>query len=167
MQSQTSAGSVSFKLILFLLLLVLDLAISSFVEMSFATPAAFDEGQAIAILAINLITCGGLVLMLYVMMWQTFLLRYGLIRVLLAEFKLTLLLSLAVFLLTAGERVYHLVLLLSLRNEALVFAQPGYQVLYYLRFLAYPAFYCVLVRGCLELGLPKFYLSRKWLKLNS
>ena len=46
---QTSVGSISFKLILFFIILVLDIIITSFVTMKF-TFDDFDKGQAIAIL---------------------------------------------------------------------------------------------------------------------
>lgn len=120
----TSRG-ISIKLIGFYILFFLDIFLTSFIEMSFATSLSSEANiySVYALFAYNfilicLMICfriqisttfllmGGF----FVLMWSTFLLRFGLLGILLKNFKWTLGTFLIYSIFIVGERTLRLVL---------------------------------------------------------
>lgn len=115
----------------------------------------------------------GIFVMMLIMMWQTFPLRYGLIGRLFGEFKFVFLIVLgfigtAFFMsgVTAAERGYKLSLVITQQyafSETDLFQNSGYLVAYYIRFILYPVFYAILVSFCIRIINPIYYRPEKWL----
>ncbi len=113
-------------------------------------------------------------IMMLIMMWQTFPLRYGLVGMIFKEFKWTFGLVLAfigifflTLVLTAVERGYKISNVINLKDqykELALWDYGGYVFLYYLRFLLYPVFYGFVINFCLRIIDPTFYRPNRWLK---
>jgi len=88
-----SSQSITIKLVLFFLLLLIDIALSSFVEASFTLQVTSQLTTNTTLIVststmqpVQLVVAIGLLIMVLIMMWQTFLLRHGLLGILFREF---------------------------------------------------------------------------------
>jgi hypothetical protein len=93
-----SSQNVTVKLVLFYLLLLIDIIASSFIEASFSLSASTNlpHNTTFIVLClttqpIQLVIVVGMIVMILIMVWQTFLLRYGLLGILFKEFLVSFL----------------------------------------------------------------------------
>ena len=154
-------GSFSIKLLTFYLVLLIDVGTNCF---TYYTDSENKAQEAYAILGIQLVLQLIIVCWIFLLVWQTFLFKYGLIGILCSEFKIlfiSLPIHLLLFILEKGLRV---VVTLNVGVVDL-WDSPGYEIVYWVRSIFMIYFYLVLFEISLELGDPVYYKADKWISI--
>lgn len=122
---------------------------------------------------VQLVIAVALLIMILIMMWQTFLLRHGLLGILFREFLTNFLVAFVVTSttphhlgLSIAERIIRLIYIIppTSLSELELWNRSEYLALYYLRYLLYPLFYGALIDLVVRLARPEYYKANKWLK---
>mmetsp|Transcript_29118 Transcript_29118/g.52094 ORF Transcript_29118/g.52094 Transcript_29118/m.52094 type:complete len:178 (+) Transcript_29118:2292-2825(+) len=125
----------------------------------------YGQGQILgfAIIAIQAILQILVCCWIFLLIWQTFLFRYGLIGLLCREFKMLFIMMPLNFVLFGAEKAYRLLLLMGDEDAISIWNAPGYQIIYWVRNLFMLAYYLMMIEHSLLLGEPQYYKPQKWL----
>lgn len=165
-------GSFSVKLLAFYLVLFFDVCTNSFTyysELTYPSDAVYGTQSSvifgITIFGLQVIIQIVVICWIFVLVWSTFLFKYGLIGILCSEFK-TLFLNLPIhiilFLLEKGLRF----LIITSVGAIDLWDNAGYEIVYWIRSFYLIYFYLLLVKISLDLGDPVYYKADKWLEIN-
>jgi hypothetical protein len=169
-------SSFSRKLVVFYIFIALDIGINYFsyyVEMvkpsSSTSSDDYDYGQgsglAYALIAIQAILNVLVCCWIFLLIWRTFLFKYGLIGLLCREFRVLFILIPINFVLFGAEKAYRLLLLVSEDEDAIsIWNAPGYVLIYWVRNLFMLGYYLFMIEHSLLLGEPQYYKPQKWLQ---
>lgn len=164
-------GSFSIKLLTFYLVLLVDVCTNCFtyyIELALPSAHYFEPDGTltdIIIFGVQALLQIVIICWVFLLVWKTFLFKYGLIGILCSEFKVLFInipIHLTLFGLEKGLRW----LITAQDNAVDLWDSPAYQIVYWIRSFYMIYFYLVLVDMSLELGDPLYYKADKWLELN-
>ncbi|OMJ80332.1 hypothetical protein SteCoe_19430 [Stentor coeruleus] len=168
-------GSFSVKLLTFYLVLLADVGTNCFsyyvqvVEYSDFDTSYNDQDKesqmGLIILAVQGVLQLIIICWIFLLVWKTFLFKYGLIGILCGEFKV-LFISLPIHLLLFGLEKGLRFVLASNEGPIKLWDHPGYEIVYWVRSIFMVYFYLLLFELSLDLGDPVYYKADKWLEVN-
>jgi hypothetical protein len=160
-------GSFSIKLLSFYVVLMLDVCTNCFsyyIEYN-SDKTNYDSeshGASLIILAIQGIVQVFIICWIFVLIWKTFLFKFGLIGILCSEFKV-LFISVPIHLVLFGlEKVLRL-LIIGSDGVIDLWNNPAYQIVYWVRSFYMIYFYVLLFEISLSIAEPVYYKADKWL----
>ena len=162
-------GSFSIKLLTFYLVLLADVCTNCFtyyIELTLPANHVYEPKDTVT--DIILLGVQGalqiiIICWIFLLVWKTFLFKYGLIGILCSEFKVIFInipIHLVLFGLEKGLRW----VITAQTNTISLWDSPAYEIVYWIRSLYMIYFYIVLVNMSLELGDPLYYKADKWLQ---
>ena len=104
--------------------------------------------------------------MFFVLLWNTFPLRKGMLSELFKYFKNPILASFVFLAIHILERITRLMVYFNYDNrlDTKIWDEDLYRLFYYIKYLSYPFFYGFLIDGTMKLALPKFYNPEYWME---
>lgn len=154
-------GSFSIKLLSFYLVLLLDVCTNSYLYyVDFGTLIDFIILGVQGVLQIFIICW------IFILIWKTFLFKFGLIGILCSEFKVLFISVFVHFVLFGLEKGLR-VLTASSDGGIKLWDSPAYQIVYWIRSCYIVFFYVFLVETSLGLAEPVYYKADKWLAVNN
>ena len=162
-------GSFSIKVLTFYLVLLVDVGTNCYTYYSELTLPANQIYKSsiidIVIFGIQAFLQIIIICWIFLLVWKTFLFKYGLIGILCSELKVIFInipIHLVLFILEKGLRFMYV----TSDNAIDLWNQPAYEIVYWIRSFYMVYFYIVLINMSLELGDPKYYKAERWLELN-
>lgn len=167
-------GSFSRKLLVFYSFIALDIGFNYFsyyIEIKKPSDSTssddYDYGQgqllSFAVIGIQAVLQILVCCWIFLLIWRTFLFRYGLIGLLCREFKVLFIMIPINFLLFGAEKAYRLLLLMGDEDAISIWQAPGYEIVYWVRNLFMLGYYFMMIEYSLLLGEPQYYKPQKWL----
>jgi len=163
----TTSRDISFRLGVFYLLILVDVILTSFVEfnMSQTMDSKYSSISTIVIFVIQACAQGVILIWFVSLFWSTVLLKYGLVGMLLKNFKWSIIYILLSMGLNVLERLIRLLISLKKKSdvEAVIWENVLYRIFYYLRFANLVPFYLALFSVAKRITSPEYYKPSKWL----
>lgn len=158
-------GSFSVKLLSFYLVLLLDVCTNCFsyyIEYSSSKEYGSNMTVSFIILGIQGVVQVFIICWIFVLIWKTFLFKFGLIGILCGEFKI-LFISVPIHLVLFGVEKGLRLLIVGSDGVIDLWDSPAYQIVYWVRSFYMVYFYVLLFEISLALAEPVYYKPDKWL----
>ena len=158
-------GSFSVKLLSFYVVLLLDVCTNCFsyyIEYSSDKEYGSNMSVSFIILGIQGVVQVFIICWIFVLIWKTFLFKFGLIGILCGEFKI-LFISVPIHLVLFGLEKGLRLLIVGSDGVIDLWDSPAYQIVYWVRSFYMVYFYVLLFEISLALAEPVYYKPDKWL----
>ena len=163
----TTSKDVSFRLGVFYLIILVDVVFTSFVELSASqtVDSSYNSTASIVIFVIQAVCQVAIFIWFVSLFWSTVLLKYGLVGLLLKNFKWSITYILLSIVLNFIERLLRLVNTMDKKAavETEIWDNVLYRIFYYVRFANLVPFYLALFSVAKRITRPEYYKPSKWL----